>query len=440
MPAIGMASAVNGGLTAGSGVRLGASLAYRWGILCPMRDRRLLIIFAVVLVDMLSFSIVLPLLPYLAGSLGASAFQIGLLAAMYPIFQFIGAPILGRLSDRFGRKPILMLSIAGTIVGFLVLATATSLWILFISRALDGLTGGNISVAQAYISDITKPEERGKALGMIGAAFGLGFVIGPVTGGLLSGISYTAPAWLGAALATVNLCLVGVMLHESLTAEDKARLAAKRRKAFDLSGLIAALRHKRVGPLLSIRILIGLSFGIFESGFALWAIAALSLPADQNSYVLAYVGILSVFMQAFLIGKLTARWGDDGLLLTALVVAAAALTAWGFVPNLWVLIVLMPALSFGLAVTNTISTSALTKAVHHDEVGGILGISTSIQAATRIPAPIIAGALIDYSFVWSPGATAGLITAGAALLAYFALCWRPGASACVEDEEALRAG
>ena len=127
-----------------------------------MRDRRLLIIFFVVLVDMLSFSIVLPLLPYLADSLGATAFQIGLLGAMYPIFQVIGAPILGRLSDRYGRKPILILSIAGTVLGFIVLATAQSLWILFISRALDGLTGGNISVAQAYIADVTQPRSAAR--------------------------------------------------------------------------------------------------------------------------------------------------------------------------------------------------------------------------------------------------------------------------------------
>ena len=240
-------------------------------------------------------------------------------------------------------------------------------------------------------------------------------------------------------LALANLALVAVLLPESLTAEDKARLAARPKRGHSASAFGAALRHKRVGPLLSIRVLIGLSFGIFESGFALWAIAALGLGARTNSFVLAYVGILSVFIQAFLIGKLTARWGDDGLLLTSLTVAAVALTAWGFVAKLPLLIVLMPAISFGLAVSNTISTSALTKAVHHDEVGGILGVSTSIQAATRIPAPIIAGALIDYTFVWTPGVTAGVIAAVAAVFAGVTLCWRPGAKACVEDEPLLGA-
>lgn len=401
-----------------------------------MRDRRLLIIFAVVLVDMLSFSIVLPLLPYLAGDLGATPFQIGLLGAMYPVFQFLGAPLLGRLSDRFGRKPVLLVSVAGTVLGFIVLATAQSLWILFLSRALDGITGGNISVAQAYIADITKPEERGKALGMIGAAFGLGFVLGPVTGGILSGISLTAPAWLGAALAAMNLVLIATLLHESLTAEDKARLAARIRKA-RLAAFLEAVRHRRVGPLLTVRLLTGIAFGIFESGFALWGIAALDLAPQTNAFILAYVGVLSVFVQAFLIGKLTARWGDDGLLLTSLSVAAVALAAWGFVPSIPPLLVLMPALSFGLAVSNTISTSALTKSVHKDEVGGILGVSTSIQAATRIPAPIIAGGLIDYATVWSPGLTAGLVTAAAAIFAYATLCWRPGAQACEIDEDLI---
>jgi len=398
-----------------------------------MRDRRLLIIFAIVLVDMLSFSIVLPLLPYLAGELGATVFQIGLLGSVYPIAQFFGAPLLGRLSDRIGRKPVLILSILGTAVGFVVLATARVLPILFASRALDGITGGNISVAQAYIADITSAEERGKALGMIGAAFGLGFILGPVTGGLLSGISYAAPAWLGAALALTNAVLVATLLPESLSDAERTRLAARPRNGFSPAAFMAAVRHKRVGPLLTIRVLTGVGYGIFESGFALWAIAALALSARTNAFVLAWVGILSVFVQAFLIGRLTKRWSDDGLLLTSLSVAAVALVAWGFVPALLPLVILMPALSFGLAVSNTVSTSALTKAVDHDEVGGILGVNTSIQAVTRIPAPIIAGALIDYTTVWAPGAVAGGIVGACAVFAMATLCWRPGAGACADE-------
>lgn len=401
-----------------------------------MKDRRIRIIFGIVLVDMLSFGVVIPILAYLAKDLGASAFETGLVTAMYPLAQFIGAPILGRLSDRFGRKPVLVVSILGTMIGFGVLATANALWVLMISRTIDGLTGGNISVAQAYIADVTDPKDRGKAMGMIGAAFGLGFILGPAAGGLLSGFSYAAPAWLGAALAAINIVLVLTLLPESLSAEDKVRLAARARKRFDIPALVEALRHKRVGPLLSVRFLIGISFAIFESGFALWAIAALDLAARETAFVLMWVGINSVFMQAFLIGRLTRRWSDDGLLVASLAVAAISLAAWGFVGDVWLLVALMPVLSFGMAISNTISTSALTKAVHHDEVGGMLGISTSIQALTRIPAPIIAGALIEFVAVWAPGALAGVVTGACVLLALATLCWRPGARACAEDEAA----
>lgn len=401
-----------------------------------MKNRRLAIIFAVVLVDMLSFSIVLPLLPYLAESIGATATQIGLLTAMYPLAQVFAAPLLGRLSDKVGRKPVLVLSILGTAGGFVVLALARFLPILFVSRFIDGITGGNISVAQAYIADVTDPKDRGRALGLIGAAFGLGFILGPITGGLLSGISYALPAWVGAGLALLNAAAVWLLLPESLSAEDRARLAAReRRHAFDPRSLLDALGHKRVGPLLWIRLATGLSFSIFETSFALWALAALGLTSQANGLVLGYVGVLSVFVQAFLIGKLTARFSDDQLLISSLGIAGFALLLWGFVPNLPLLIVLMPALSVGLSVTNTITTSALSKAVHHDEVGGVLGLQTSIQSFTRIPAPVLAGVLIDKVSVWSPGLLAGVLTLAMVPFAYTALCVRPGASGCAEEAE-----
>lgn len=402
-----------------------------------MDKRKLFTIFSVVLVEMLSFSIVLPLLPYLAVDLGASETQIGLLAATYPIAQLIGAPLLGKLSDRYGRKPILMMSIVGTGAAFVVLATAHSLPILFVSRFIDGITGGNINVAQAYISDVTTEKDRGRALGMIGAAFGLGFILGPATGGLLASINYALPAWLGAGLEVMNIALVAIFLKESLTAADKARLALKPRKFIDLEGLRRSLAHHRVGPLLTIRTFSSLSFGIFESGFALWGIAALALSVQQNGLILAWVGVLSVLVQVFLIGKLTDRFSDDHLILTSISIAAVSLAIWGFVPSIWLLVLLMPAISVGLAVTNTVITSALTKSVERDEVGGILGVQTSILSFTRIPAPILAGILIERSFVWSPGLLAGLLAASMVPYAWRTLCVRPGNTACeLKDADA----
>lgn len=398
-----------------------------------MRDRRLAIIFSVVLVDMLSFSIVLPLLAYFARDLGATKLQAGLLLAMYPLAQFIGAPILGRLSDRFGRRPVLIVSIFGTMVGFIVLGVATSLAVLFVSRFVDGITGGNISVAQAYITDITDAKSRGKALGMIGAAFGLGFILGPATGGLLSSFGYAVPAFVGAGLAAINILLVTFLLPESLTAEDRARLAARKKPLFNARGLTEALGHPRVGPLLWIRVVVGFTFAVFEGGFSLWS-EAIGISQRANGLILAYVGVLSVIVQLVFIGRLTARYSDDGLILTFLSLAAVALFGWGFMPGPWAVLAFMPLLSFGLAVTNTILTSALTKSVHHDEVGGILGIQTSIGSFTRIFAPIVAGWLIGTVAVWAPGVVAGLLTAAAIPYAYRRLCWRPGQAACIEDE------
>ena len=166
-----------------------------------MKNRPFASIFFIVFIDLLGFGLILPLLPYYAEAFGASDTVVGLLVASYAAAQLIGAPILGRFSDRFGRRPILLLSLVGTLLGFLLLGFANTLWILFAARILDGLTGGNISVAQAYITDVTDARDRVKGLGMIGAAFGLGFIIGPASGGLLSRWGYDVPAFVAARIA-----------------------------------------------------------------------------------------------------------------------------------------------------------------------------------------------------------------------------------------------
>ncbi|MBN1193152.1 MAG: MFS transporter [Coriobacteriia bacterium] len=395
-----------------------------------MDNRRLPIVFAIVLVNMLSFGIVIPLLPYLAGEIGASKLQIGLLTAAYPLAQLFGAPLLGRLSDRVGRKPVLLLSIFGTAAGFVVLALARALPILFVSRIIDGLTGGNISVAQAYISDVTDRQQRGRVLGLIGAAFGLGFVVGPVTGGLLSGISYTAPAWVGAALAVLNMALVALFLPESLSAEARERLSAIRRKVFDLATLRMALGHARVGPILGVRAVTGMSFAIFETMFALWAMAALSFSASETGFFLGYIGVLSVIVQGTMIGRLTKRYSDDRLLLTAISISGVCLVLWGLTPSVVLLAVLVAPLSFGLAVGQTVMTSALSKAVPADEVGGILGVQTSIMSLARVIAPVIGATLLDRIGVQAPGVFAGAVTLMVLPYAWRTLCVKPGRSSC----------
>jgi len=392
-----------------------------------MKDRRLLIIFSIVLVDMLSFSLVLPLLPYYAKTFGASPMVTGLMFSAYPLMQVLAAPVLGRLSDAWGRKPVLLLSIAGTMGALLMLGFSRSIWMLFASRMLDGITGGNISVAQAYMTDITSSEDRGKAFGLVGAAFGIGFILGPVTGGLLSGVSTHLPAFVAAGFAAFNLLLVIFLLPESLSAERRAEVKAEPAKGFNLHELGTALTLPRVGPLLWVRIVTGFTFAVFEGGFTLWAASSLGLNAQQNGLVLGYVGVLQVIIQVGLIGPLTKRFSDARLIVGATALASAALIAWGLSPSVWLLLAILPFLSLGMAVTNTILGSALTKAVYHDEVGGMIGLSTAIGSLTRIPAPFIAGVLLQTVGGWAPGVAVGLMTALVVPFGYQRLIRRPDA-------------
>ena len=393
-----------------------------------MKDRRLFVIFSIVLVDMLSFSLVLPLLPGYAKAFGASPLVTGLIFSAYPLMQVIAAPILGRMSDMFGRKPILLLSIGGTACALVLLGFANSLWMLLASRMLDGITGGNISVAQAYMTDITSEADRGKAFGLVGAAFGLGFIIGPLTGGLLAVYGAHVPAFAAAGLAGINLLLVTFILHESLSVQRRAEIAAAPAHGFNIHELASALKLPRVGPLMWMRIVTGFTFAVFEGGFTLWASTALGLTARDIGLVLAYVGVIQVIIQVGLIGPLTKRFRDPQLIVGASALAALMLFLWGISPNIWTLIAIMPFLSLGMAVANTILGSALTKAVHPDEVGGIIGLSTSVGSLTRIPAPSLAGLLIQAVGVWAPGVLAGLLTAAAIPYAYARLIRRPDAS------------
>jgi DHA1 family tetracycline resistance protein-like MFS transporter len=403
---------------------------------------RLLTIFLIVFVDLLGFSLILPLLPYYAEQYGANELTIGLLTASYAAAQLIGAPLLGRLSDQYGRRPILLVSIAGTALGFLLLGVAevlgqsigvalfganiaainmVVLTLIFVSRILDGLTGGNISVAQAYIADVTPPQDRGKAFGLIGAAFGLGFIIGPVVGGILGDrFGYAVPAFVAMTIATLNLVAVYLFLPESITPEQRAEMTHRPRPAFSVGSLVAALQRPRVGPLFHIRFFFGLAFSMFQSIFALYAAGyPLNLSVEQTGLVLGYVGVLSVVIQGFAIGRLTKRYSDKQLMLVSALLMAGSLLLWGFVPNVWTLLIVMAPLAFGGGVLNTVINSALSKSVYPEEIGGTLGISASLESLTRVISPAIGGLLLAVARPWGPA-----IFSSAIMLWVASFIWR----------------
>ncbi len=391
-----------------------------------MDRKRLLSIFLIVFIDLLGFSLILPLQAYYAEAFGASELTVGLLVASYAAMQFMGAPILGRLSDRYGRRPILLISIFGTFIGFLLFGLATALWMLFASRILDGLTGGNISVAQAYISDVTDEKNRARGLGMIGAAFGLGFIIGPaVGGGLGEAFGYNVPAFVAAGMAFINLVLVYFWLPESLTEEKRAEIGLHPRPAFTLGALIDALRRPFSGALLGARIFFGLAFNLFQTLFSLYAIARFDLPANQTGLILTFVGVLSVFTQGFFVGQMTKRFRDDVLITAAVVLLAVSLFGWALTPSIPVLLVVLVPTALSAGTLNVLLSSTLTKAVAPDEIGGILGLSNGLESLTRTVAPVFGGFILGAVGTWAPGALGGVIMLVAAVYVYFTIYNHP---------------
>ncbi|MGQ9467732.1 MAG: MFS transporter [Anaerolineae bacterium] len=378
----------------------------------PNNRSVLTLLFLFVFVDVLGFSLILPLLPYYAATFGATAEVVGLVLGANALTQLLGAPILGRLSDRFGRKPLLLVSLAGTVVGFLMLGLARSLAMIFASRVVDGFLGGNISLAQAYISDVTEGKERSKGFGLIGAAFGLGFIIGPALGGTLAaGGNYGLPALVAAGLSMLNFLGVLLRLPESLPPEERERRKKEPRAAFSLRALWEALSLPCVGPLLQTQLFYSLAFTIFETIFSLFALKRLGLDARSTSYVLTYVGVLVVLVQGVGIRLLVRRFTDKQLVFGGSALLALSLLAWAFSPSLGVLLVVLAPLALASGVLRVSVNTALTRSVWPEEVGGALGFSAALSSLARVISPSVGGFLLGRVGAFAPGVLGALLMA-----------------------------
>ncbi|MDT5061864.1 MAG: transporter, family, tetracycline resistance protein [Acidobacteriota bacterium] len=369
-----------------------------------MKRSPLLVIFVTVFIDLVGFGIVIPVLPYYVEGtkFHASAPVVGLLFASYSAMQLIFTPILGRLSDRYGRRPILLYSLLGTCLGFLILGFATTLWMLFVGRIVDGISGGNISTAQAYIADITTPENRAKGMGMIGAAFGLGFTLGPAIGGILSKWGISVPFIFAGCMAFANAILLYFTLPETITPDHPARVSAATGR---WTQLLAALKQRRLAFILAIYFLFITAFSIMTTSFALFTMYRFGYDAAHNGYLFMYVGILGVVIQGGLIGRLVKAFGELPLVLVGALLFALSLFVIPFAgPNTGLLMLLTVGGLF--AVGNSLATPSLqtlaSKSVGAGEQGGVLGVTQAAASLARVVGPLIQAALI-YSALKTPG-------------------------------------
>ena len=412
-----------------------------------MRRSQLYTIFFVVFIVMLGFGLLMPLLPYFVTEYGGNALLLGLLVSSYAAAQFVGAPLLGRLSDRMGRRPILIVSLSGTALGFLLLGLAPPigrglaslaadptvaqqngaiLGVMFFSRILSGASGGMLTVAQAYIADVTDLDHRTQALAYIGAAFGLGFILGPVAGGVLSRWGFAAPAFAAAGMAALNLLTVITVLPESLTTSRQAEMAGKPKKALiSFATIISRMAAPGIGPLLTIRLFASVAGSLFMALFTMWSKERLGLNAQNVSYVLAYQGALSIVLQVALIGPLTRRFSDAKLITSAVGVLAVALLAWALTPNVPVLLLVLIPQVLASGTLNTVINSAITWSVTPEEMGDALGTASALDSLSRVVAPSVGGWLLGALGTWAPGVLAAAILTGLAVFAWRRLIVAP---------------
>jgi multidrug resistance protein len=366
------------------------------------------ILFFTVFVDLIGFGIVLPLLPIYADQIGASGTQIGLLVVSYSIAQLFFAPIWGRLSDRFGRRRILIIGLLGSAASYLVFAFAGSIAILLLSRILAGVGGANISVAQAYVADITSPEERSGKLGILGSAFALGFVFGPALGGILAPIAPELPGLVASALCAINAVLAIFFLTESLPAHLRTGRASRVASGRGLR-LGDLLQRRDILLLLTLSFLFTAAFAVMHPTFALLVSGQFGLSATAVGWLFALLGFVSAMTQGVLVPTLSRRIGEAAIVRSCALPLALGLALVGVTSSFSILIVGTSLMGFGIGASMPALTGLLSRMAPAERQGGSLGIGQSASALARIAGPLLGGVL------WDLGGASWTYLAGSAL-------------------------
>jgi len=384
------------------------------------------VLFVTVFVDLLGFGIVLPLLPYYARTFHASGLAVGALIAVYSAMQVVFAPLWGRWSDRVGRRPVLLVSLAGSTASYLLFTLADGIGLLFVSRILAGVAGANIPVAQAFIADSTTDEDRARGMGLIGAAFGLGFVFGPAIGGLLAHYGHRAPGLAATVICGLNLLVALWRLPESFV-PGRQRVAA----VHPLRGL----RHLRAGSSLtawlSLFAMAVFSFATMETTLSLLCASAFAMPAAQIYWLFGFMGVMTVLMQGGLVGRLSRRIAEPRLAIAGPLLLAVGLAATPFMSPGVGLLAALTAVSFGQGIASPVLASLISKSGGGAKRGEVLGVSQSLGSLARVVGPVWGGLLFDYA-----GGRGTYLTTAALLAGAAAMATQHGVTTAAPDETA----
>jgi multidrug resistance protein len=375
-------------------------------------------VFLAVLIDFTGFGLIIPLLPFWAKHLGAGAFGVGLVLTVYALAQFLFTPVLGSLSDRYGRRPIILASLGVEACGFALTALAGSLPFLLVARFISGLGASNLGSAQAVVADVTPPEGRARGMGMVGAAIGLGFVIGPALGGALATRGLAAPFWAAMLVALLNAALVARALPETRRRSGHAVAAGARGITALMSGWRRLGENPVVTRLVAVNLLFTVAFSAMEAVFPLLTFRRFGWGAVQNGYLFTYIGVIVVLMQGGLVGRLVRRWGEHRLLLAGLTLLAAGLALLPVIGGLAAVLAALGLLSIGEgAVTPTVS-ALLSLASSTEAQGETLGLAQGVAGLGRILGPLLGGALFAVVSAGAPFvAGGGLMLAAIAIAA-----------------------
>ena len=382
----------------------------------PARRNRLGILFLAVLVDLIGFGIVLPVLPFYATDLGADGLHTGLLYTIYSLVQLVMAPLWGRISDRVGRRPVIILGLLGSALAYTVFARADSLALLFLSRVVGGIGGSTIPVAQAYIADVTPPGHRAGGLGLVGAAFGLGFVIGPALGGILYDLSPGSPAAPGYTAAA--LCLANALAALAWLPESRRPATEGSISRFNLGAALAeAARSRQIRLILAGYLCITIAFSTLQPTLSLLASGRFGMGTRHAGYLFALLGIVSVIVQGGLVRRLVPRFGERTLMRVSGVPLCVGLVLLGTATTTPLLLAGLVLIGVGYGGSIPSVLALLSRATRPERQGAVLGLGQSVGSLARVVGPTMAGALFDVRPALPYMAGAALILVAAAFVA-----------------------